>query len=101
MKKIRLFKKFEIEFHFSFKRVKRIWILIPDWADDAHLNQGGTGDWGTSDGKPKVVYYKGSTRYELCIPYCKHAIEISCTPLRKPGSKEYNTNRYVVIDLYY
>ena len=101
MKTIRLFHRWELKFHFSIERVKRIEISVPDWADDLHLNHGGTGDWGTSDGKEKVVYYKGCTRYELDIPTCKRSVEVSYTPLRIPKTREYSTNRKIIIDLYF
>lgn len=104
MKIKRLFDRFEVKYHFSIQRVKRIEISIPDWADDAHLRHGRKDggkdqEYNTSDGLDKVVYYKGSTRFEIDIPECKRSVEVSCTPYKTKGV--YNKNRKVVIDLYF
>lgn len=101
MKVARLFHRWELKFHFSIEKVKRIEISVPDWADDTHLNHGGTGEWGTSDGKEKVVYYRGATKYEIPIPDCKRSVEVSCTPFKNPKTRDYNTNRKIIIDLYF
>jgi len=93
----------EISFHFSVEKVERIEISLPDRADDAHLRQGGGvpgGEWDTSDGKTKVVYYIGSKRYEIEIPKHKKARQILLTPAYNKERTGYNTNRKIVIDIY-
>jgi len=98
---------FEIDFRFAVKRVKRVYFSIPDWADDAHLRQGGRiGNWGTPDGKTKVCYYKGNTAYFIDVPECKESVEVSVTPMynlrnRTIDGFKYNTNRQIVVDLYF
>ena len=98
----------ELKFSFSIKRVRRIEVPVPDRADDTHLRHGlhdGGVDqesWSaTPDGEDKVVYYIGNTPHFIDIPKCKRSVQISCTPMRKGHGREYNTNRKVVIDLYY
>lgn len=114
MKALRLFYKWEIEYHLSIKKVKRIDIPIPDWGDDAHLRHGlhdggiDQESWSrTPDGEDKVVYYKGCTPIYVDIPKCKRSVEVSCSPLYdkekiKAGiSPAYSSNRKIVIDLYF
>lgn len=114
MKTLRLFDRWEVKYHLSIQKVKRIEITIPDWADDAHLRHGlhdGGKDqesWSaTPDGEDKVVYYKGCTAFYIDVPKCKRSVEVSCTPLhdmtkRKAGiSPDHYSDRKVVIDLFY
>lgn len=102
---MKTFRKFgiQIDFHFKIRKVKRISISIPDWADDAHLRQGSPREdgWGTPDGKTKVCYYKGSTAYFIDVPDCTSSKEVSVTPMHDRQTRTYTKNRVVVIDLYY
>lgn len=126
MKIWRLLKRFEIKFHFSIGKVKRIEFSIPDEADDCHLRHGlhdggrNQDSWSsTSDGEDKILYWSSKQRklegspdnrnepYEISIPKCKRSVEVSCTPMhdiekRKAGiTPYYSSNRKIVIDCYY
>lgn len=100
MKSFRIF-NIEVKFSFSIKRVKRIEFSLPDNADDAHLRQGSLSEWGTSDGKTKIVYWMDGMK-EIDLPPHKEAKEVFCSPLYEPIKRQtYATNRKIIIDLYY
>jgi hypothetical protein len=92
---------FEIKTQFTVERFKTLTFDIPDWADDTHLRQGGKGDYGTPDGKTKICYFKGSKPFYIDLPEHKRAVKVSITPLRDYGCLEHNTNRKVVVDVFY
>jgi len=91
----------DINFCFSCDRVKRMVFDIPDWADDTHLRQGSIGEWGTSDGKTKVVFFKGSQMTELPVPDCKRSVEVSLTPMWDKKTRTRMQNRKIVVDLFF
>jgi len=102
---MKTFRKFgiQIDFSLSIRRVKRMTFSIPDWADDAHLRQGRPMEdgWGTPDGKTKICYFKGGKAFYIDVPDCKEAVEVFVTPMKNRATLAYNTNRVVIVDLYF
>jgi hypothetical protein len=92
----------QIDFHLSIRRCRRLTYSIPDWADDTHLRQGRISDdgWGTPDGLPKVVYFKGSKAFYIDIPKCKSCQQVYVSPLYDKKRLGFATNRVVIFDIY-
>lgn len=55
----------QIDWSFTFWRIKRLTFSIPDWADDTCVT---TTDKDDNNIPPIIKYYKGSTRYYIPLP---------------------------------
>ncbi len=96
--KTKRFLGLELKFQFSLKRVKRIYVPIPDWADDTHLTRF---DYEERKLMPqKVCYWKQATPFYIEIPKCKEAVQVSVSNLYNKDRTAYEKNREIVIDLY-
>lgn len=80
----------QINFHLSIFKIKRVSISIPDWADDVHVTY-----------ENKIKYYKGCDSFFIDLPKCRKSKEISITPHYDRHKNSYNTDRKVVVDLFF
>lgn len=96
MKRIK-FLGIEIEYFFSFSRVKRLTFDLPDWADDtcvSAINMFG------DEIPPTIKYYKGSNVFYIDLPKCKTAKMVSLSPMYDKVNKCRMKNRKIVVDIY-
>lgn len=84
---------FGLQIMFSIDRVKRMTFSIPDWADDC---------WTYSIDKAHCIrYFKGGTAHYIDLPKCKKAVVVSVDKLYNKDRTGYNTNRKIVVDVYF